>query len=779
MLSLFNMFKQLIYKYNQYIFIYLSLICSNQALAENCDTLLYSSGGKSNAERVEMELLRDSYQSCPENIHYGNDGLGHQTNTSNAETFYDNFEEFSNTDSPKNLTVHIAGHGTYKPILERDSEEIRGTIPQPSDIPKKLPVNLKSDNFLQINIETCLSGNALSQMLGIPPTQPFDQNDYQMYSKDGDEFPSALKLRQSVLESSEGENGRTACGLASATGHTSVFFPLQGRTSARRRTHTLADTIGLFTAKNGRKPTVVETEHCALRNERHPSAPISSSNILLEHLSHQIEEEHGPLFSGNSNLLEVTNSEQCLATDLLSELNPIARDMKSIELYNGINAKKEELQSNIQYILGKNFRGYNRSENRLRRKMRDINAKLTRLMKFLENKVAEVDKAIEKEREKKVQDIKRKYERKRNYYRRRSKAKQERLHKKVFKDTVAMQVALNDYVNNINTVLKDSEECKNNHESLYEFLNSQGSCETQLYSSSSSNGNQGVLDCNARSSCKAALNSEIEEYNSQRPLTSEADGSAQLLKENHDESINDIFNQDMCNPQLDIKIGDSISRHHSWKYSSRTLSETCKQKLKEHEDSFTTETRGKTYNAYLLNSPMTKEGRTMTSAEVEAEVKRIDDQYQGRSNNNYTVLSVNRFRDDMEVVRPTNYPIGGSTGILDNDYYTKLMVGIVPIDKNIDLDYREEEELEKAQELLDQKQIRLRSRVSRNYRTKLQNLRKYQLLNTQLRSLLALDHLQKNLNNPNSRELAEKMIKMNQCERNGRSDINPSEIVCR
>lgn len=102
---------------------YLCLICSHKSFAENCNTLLYSSGGKSNAERVEMELLRDSYQSCPENIHYGDSGLGDQTNTSNAETYYNNFEDFSNRDSPKNLTVHIAGHGTYKPLLQQDSDE--------------------------------------------------------------------------------------------------------------------------------------------------------------------------------------------------------------------------------------------------------------------------------------------------------------------------------------------------------------------------------------------------------------------------------------------------------------------------------------------------------------------------------------------------------------------------------------------------------------------------------------------------------------------------------
>ena len=238
----------------------------------------------------------------------------------------------------------------------------------------------------------------------------------------------------------------------------------------------------------------------------------------------------------------------------------------------------------------------------------------------------------------------------------------------------------------------------------------------------------------------------------------------------------------ICRPQLDIKIGDSIGTSHSWKYSHRNLSDSCKQKLKEHEDSYTNATNGKTYNAYLLNPPMTREGRKMTPEEIEAEVKRIDDRYQGKSGpkrSNYTVLSVNRFRDDIEVVEPTNYPIGGSTGILDSDYYTKLMVGTIPIDKELDIDDQEEEELEKAQEILDQKQIRLRSRVSRSYRTKIKNLRKYQLLNTQLRSLLALDHLQKNLSNPNNRELAEKMIKMNQCERNGRTDINPSEILCK
>ena len=82
---------------------------------------------------------------------------------------------------------------------------------------------------------------------------------------------------------------RTTCGVASSTGHTNVIFPHRGDLNhwRRRNGNTMVDTHGRFKAANGgRNPSPAETEYCALRNPEHPSAPISSSTLFLEQLSH-------------------------------------------------------------------------------------------------------------------------------------------------------------------------------------------------------------------------------------------------------------------------------------------------------------------------------------------------------------------------------------------------------------------------------------------------------------------------------------------------------------
>ena len=55
----------------------------------------------------------------------------------------------------------------------------------------------------------------------------------------------------------------------------------------------MVDTHGRFKVANGgRNPSPAETEYCALRNPEHPSAPISSSTLFLEQLSHQLGRDH-------------------------------------------------------------------------------------------------------------------------------------------------------------------------------------------------------------------------------------------------------------------------------------------------------------------------------------------------------------------------------------------------------------------------------------------------------------------------------------------------------
>ena len=119
---------------------------------------------------------------------------------------------------PPLLKLHIAGHGTSIGNVDDDEskeeyikareQDILTKRRRLSDYEEKL-ANQSDTEFLQITNETCLSGNALAQMIGIPLNEPYSNFDYAMYSTDNpdgnQDFPKARDINEMILDS-----GRTA-----------------------------------------------------------------------------------------------------------------------------------------------------------------------------------------------------------------------------------------------------------------------------------------------------------------------------------------------------------------------------------------------------------------------------------------------------------------------------------------------------------------------------------------------------------------------------------------
>lgn len=741
------------------------LFYSNKSFPESCDpaksdSLLFSSGGVN--EEKDMELLKGIYKTCSANVHYGKEGLtdDDSSHSSNTDTFYKNLAEFTKSKAtppdPLTKTLHITGHGTYyRPVGVIARRNARPNY----DFPNKLPVNLESNKYLQINVETCLSGNTLSQMMGIPPNKPFDENEYLMMSKDGKKKPSALKMRDDILKSSKGGiNGRTTCGLASATGHTSSYANLD-RPKAQEYDVSLPDTIDFFKKKNnGRRPTIVEMQHCTLRNKRHKSAPISSSNILLEHLSHKFEKEK-KLSVDNTNIVDIIGSEQCFGIDILDRdtskffegVNKAAhfllheggcgeirnkenqqrcwsewaswkeaekekeekRKKADRKLIKGINQKKLELQNNINYILdndkNEEFKGIRNDNDKLRAKLKEVTDELEIIIDKLEKETGEVDKQVEKERKAHKKSIRKKIWNKGKTYREKSRKKQRRIHKKLLKDTKKIQELVfgktpDSYQSKVNKIIEKDCRLPNN-----------------------------------------------------------------LLK---DES-----------PK--IKIGNSLSRGgHKWKYSDLHYlqgqdngEESCIEKLKKEERDLEKKTKNLEYQFQLLNP---ESGLTIDQ-EVKKKTERMEKQREKIKEKGGNIFSMGGLRLKDDFYKPGDFDVGGAKVNIDRRYFEKLVIGILPEEKVKEFEELEEKMLKASEEKYDRIQIKRRQEVSRNNRELMNKLRKNQLLNTQLRSLLALDHLQKNLGNKDNRLLAEKLMKINECERSGPKGpikIDLDKIVC-
>ena len=358
-----------------------SFIFSLTSLAnqDQCDpsTFFYSSGGKGGGEKNEASLLRQVRNLCPGNMYYGkSSGIftseNETSNSSNKDEFYSGLDGFLNPKleedetRPPLLKLHIAGHGTSIRNVDDDEskeeyikareQDILTRRRRLSDYEEKL-TNQSDTEFLQITNETCLSGNALAQMIGIPLNEPYSNFDYAMYSTDNpdgnQDFPKARDINEMILDS-----GRTACGVASSTGHTNVIFPKKGALRSWRRNvsgNTMADTQDKFKRANkGRSPSPAETEHCALRNKNHLSAPVSSSTIFLEQLSHQIGRDKGIGSSQGSDFL-ISQENPDFSRSLHCPVETFQRfeQIENIQTRLLIQKKREALKANIDYLLKK------------------------------------------------------------------------------------------------------------------------------------------------------------------------------------------------------------------------------------------------------------------------------------------------------------------------------------------------------------------------------------------------------------------------------------------
>ena len=187
--------------------------------------------GPSGLEREEASVLQRVVGTCKRKVYYGKgeplrEG-SHKTKSSRKDVFYEGLEEHIQS-KEHILKIHFSGHGGSTGKYKPQKLEETSLRPDQSTEPKQSPMsqfNLrdmitseKPRGFIQITNETCLSGNALAKMLGIPLTHPFQSFDYMMYSEDkrdtdtkNGNHPKAEEINRILQQISD----KTACGVAS------------------------------------------------------------------------------------------------------------------------------------------------------------------------------------------------------------------------------------------------------------------------------------------------------------------------------------------------------------------------------------------------------------------------------------------------------------------------------------------------------------------------------------------------------------------------------------
>ena len=227
------------------LFIFILFISRNSHAKCDKNTLLYSGGGRSGLEANEARILQRIENTCTDNIYFG---LGEipgrrnrprdniSTQRSQKSVFYKGMEKHIQRKDPV-VKIHLTGHGgslgsLSKMKLEESKLKQRAQY-QDEESPmlkfdmSKMIADPKTKSFVQITNETCLSGNALAQMIGVPLTYPYNGFDYMLhttdkgYSKDPNKNNPRAKEINKILRKAE---GKTVCGVASAIGHTAILW---------------------------------------------------------------------------------------------------------------------------------------------------------------------------------------------------------------------------------------------------------------------------------------------------------------------------------------------------------------------------------------------------------------------------------------------------------------------------------------------------------------------------------------------------------------------------
>ncbi len=668
--------------------------------ARDCDTLLYSSGGKSGGELNETRLLSKAHSICPENVYYGKGTTlsrdsDSETNTSEAEGFLDGLQDFVKRKSPV-LKFHIAGHGSSTGSLsEMDLKE--SELKQRAQIKTlrsdaqgfdmdKIVTSDKPKGYIQITNETCLSGNALAQMLGIPLTHPYESFDYVMVSGDHKQkgkkrHPKAREVNE-ILNSTD---GKTACGVASSSGHTSVLFPYKGSLGGRRVYETMVDTEYRFKRQNGRAPNPAETEFCALRNRKHPSAPISSSTIFLEqlshHLGHKIENPDGIRGSISNYLISEKNEDFGTAFCRTEPALPqVYLNQKQIQMQMAIQNKRKNLKENINFLLkSRKFKKVKTFKD-MQKLLEKTTKRELEMVKEFEKRLAKAEKKI---KEKKKAALKKAEKRKKNT--------EKALFKKYFK--------------------------------------------------------------------KMGKLKQTTKFNN--------------LYQKYKRDVHSIITQPKCYvggkvpKQLpNVYRGDFLN-FPEWKVSGYSyLKKECRAELEPLENNFEEETEGLTYiENFITDRRVDSIKDNITPID---EIKTPEENLKKfiRNNINLTILNSNlagQESDDIQKKYDRRIQMGGATASINQ---------VKNLEKEVTKkNDRYRKSKQKIEEKYDKQLLSARSRIARRLKTKLDKLRDFQALNSNVRALMALDQLDKHLDGFRESKFANILKSLQDCEHSGEMKV--------
>lgn len=671
--------------------------------ARECDTLLYSSGGKSGGELNETRLLSKTHSICPQNVYYGKGTQlsrrdDTETNTSETKGFLEGLQSFVKRDRPV-LKFHIAGHGSSTGSLSEMKlsesqlkERARRTTISPDAQrfdTSNIVTSEESKGYIQITNETCLSGNALAQMLGIPLTHPYENFDYVMISGDQKQrgrkrHPKAREVNQ-ILNSTE---GKTACGVASSSGHTSVIFPHQGRLGGRRVYETMVDTEHRFKRQNGRAPTPAETEFCALRNRKHPSAPISSSTIYLEqlshHLGHNMENPNG--LSGSISSYLVSSKNEGFGEALCREepaLPTVYLNQKQIMMQTAIQNKRQNLQKNINFLLKRRkFRGVKTFED-MQKLLEKTTRKELAMIKEFERKLARAERRIKAAKDKEI-----------NAAKKVKKTREKALYRKYLakmgglKQTTEFNNFYQKYKREVHSIVTQPECYKNN------------------------------------------------------TIPRQLPG---------------VYRGDFLNLA-------------EWKISNNEdFTQECREKLVPLEAKFETDTEGLTYIENFITDQRIEsaQDRVPPLDEVKSPAENLE---KFISNNiNLTILNSSLAGDETDD-SPNGYrsevKMGGATASIRQVRNLEDEIN----KKN----QRFRKSKERIEEKFDGKLLKERSSIARQLKSKLDKLRDYQALNSNVRALMALDQLDKHLDGFRESKYANILKSLQDCEHSGEMKVMDS-----
>ena len=125
-----------------------------------------------------------------------------------------------------------------------------------------------------------------------------------------------------------------------------------------RSAETMADIEYRFKRQNHRAPNPAETEFCALRADKHASAPVSSSTIFLESLSHFIgkdleQSQGGKVRSSGISFLHHMTILKSFCEDTIDDPYAAFYSAEEIARKTALQNKRLNLKSNIQYLMNK------------------------------------------------------------------------------------------------------------------------------------------------------------------------------------------------------------------------------------------------------------------------------------------------------------------------------------------------------------------------------------------------------------------------------------------